>query len=356
MSTQPSDITPGPVPLHQMTPDQHGDTFALLSDRHEARTKDDRPYFRVTFRDAKRSAVAMLWHDHGLFADCQDNWKVGTFYKLRCRYTENSYGSQLDIDRLRPVDESDRETGFREDNFYATSRYDRGVMFQQLLDLVHEHITEEPLQQLVVGLLTEHAEQIQQHSAAMRNHHAFAGGYLEHTLSVTKNALFFADRYADYYTDMRPILSKSLVVAGAVLHDIGKLEELEFKPEGWVYTARGRLVGHILIGRDMVREKAREITDLDPETLLRLEHMIISHQNLPEWGSPIAPHTPEAMLVHFADDLDAKFHELAVQLEARWPDGTEFTDRKNPLRRSIFIGLSQEASESDAESGSSDPE
>lgn len=354
MPQSSTDKTPDLVALREMTPGLYADTFALLSDRNEARTKDDRPYFRVTFRDAKRSAVAMLWHDHGLFPDCQENWKVGTFYKLRCRYTEHpKHGAQLEIDRLRPINDADRESGFKEDHFYATSRYDRATMFEQLLEIVREHITEAPLQELVLAILIENGDQIQQHSAAMRNHHAFAGGYLEHTLSVTKNATFFADRYSDYYTDMQPTLSRSLVVAGAILHDIGKLEELEFRPEGWVYTPKGRLVGHILIGRDMVRKQAESIPDLDPETLLRLEHIIISHQNLPEWGSPIAPHTPEAMLVHYADDLDAKFHELAVQLETRWPDGQEFTDRRNPLRRSIFIGLnhSQDEPTSDSDQG-----
>ena len=335
-NSQPPEL----VALHEMQAGQYGDTYVLLSERNEARTKDDRPYFRVTFRDAQRSANAMLWHDHALFEDCRSSWKVGTFYKLRCRYTEHpKHGSQIEIDRLRPVNETDREAGFDEDDYYASSRYDRDEMFEALLGIAKEHITDEPLQRLVVEMLTENGPQIQRHAAAMRNHHAFNGGYLEHTLSVTRNAVFFADRYIEYYQQMQPPLSKSLVVAGAILHDIGKLEELEFRPEGWVYTASGRLVGHILIGRDMVRKKAEDIPELDAETLLRLEHIIISHQNLPEWGSPIAPHTPEAMLVHFADDLDAKFHELAVQLEANWPAGQEFTDRKNPLRRSIFIGL-----------------
>ena len=96
---------------------------------------------------------------------------------------------------------------------------------------------------------------------------------------------------------MRPPLDKSLVVAGAVLHDIGKLIELDAQPQGAAYSARGKLIGHILLGRDMVRDKASEIDGLDSEQLLRLEHIIISHQNLPEWGSPIAPHTPEALLV-----------------------------------------------------------
>ncbi len=330
------------VRLSDMTPGQVGDTFAVLAEKNESQTRDGKPYFRVTFRDAQRSAQAMIWADHGLFDACRDEWQVGTFYKLRGKYTENNYGPQIDIDRLRPVNESDAESGFKEDDFFPVSRYDRDEMFDELLQIVEQQIDDAPVRQLVTEMLTENAEGIKRHSAASRNHHAFIGGYLEHTLSVVRTAIFLADKYRAYYTEMNPPMSKSLLIAGAVLHDIGKLEELEFRPEGWSYTPRGRLVGHILIGRDMVRKKAESIPEIDEETLLRLEHIIISHQNLPEWGSPIPPSTPEALLVHFADDMDAKFHELAVQLEATQPEGAEFTSRNNPLRRMIFLGLSDD--------------
>src|SRR5690606_29252006 len=117
-----------------------------------------------------------------------------------------------------------------------------------------------------------------------RNHHAFAGGFLEHVLSVTRTAVYLAEKYDEYYPRLG--LSKDLVVAGAILHDIGKLLELDVQPEGATYTPSGRLVGHILLGRDLVRQKACQIEGFDPEVLLRLEHVIISHQGLPEWGSP----------------------------------------------------------------------
>ncbi len=135
----------------------------------------------------------------------------------------------------------------------------------------------------------------------------------------------------------------SLVVAGAVLHDIGKLIELDYRPQGSGYSARGKLIGHILLGRDLVRDKAATIPEMDPEILLRLEHIIVAHQNLPEWGSPIAPHTPEALLVYYADDIDAKFHMMALALMEDSPDDEQFTPRDNPLRRGIFRGLLDDA-------------
>ena len=108
---------------------------------------------------------------------------------------------------------------------------------------------------------------------------------------MTRTCIYLAEKYADYYPDMRPPLDVGLVIAGAILHDIGKLREIEWQPEGAAYTAPGRLVGHILQGRDIVREAARQ-HPLDGDLLLRLEHIIIAHQRLPEWGSPKPPMTP----------------------------------------------------------------
>ena len=121
--------------------------------------------------------------------------------------------------------------------------------------------------------------------AARHNHHAFVAGWLEHTLSVTRTCVFLAEKYAELYPEMHPPLDRGMVVAGGILHDIGKLRELEQRPEGTVYTAEGGLIGHMLLGRDIVREAAAAGA-LPGDLLLRLEHLIIAHQRLPEWGRP----------------------------------------------------------------------
>lgn len=158
----------------------------------------------------------------------------------------------------------------------------------------------------------------------------------KHVLSVARNAAFLADKYDADYPDLRPRLDKSLVVAGAILHDIGKLRELEVRPEGAAYTPAGSLIGHTLQGRDMVREAAAA-AGLDGDRLLRLEHIIVSHQRLPEWGSPKPPMTPEALLVHYADDVDAKFHMMYAALRDDPGDGA-FTSKKNALMQQVYRG------------------
>lgn len=336
-----TDNEPRIVRLCDLEPGASGDFFVLLATRERSKTRDGKPYYRVVLRDSGRSATCMIWSDTAWFADCESKWQVGQFYKVRGRFSENQFGPQVELDRIRPIESSDADQGFDPNEFFTRSRFDASEMFAELKQIAEDHISDQPLLQLVLGLLDDHANDIRRIMAASRNHHAFTGGFLEHVLSVTRTAVFLADKYRAYYVDMRPALSKSLVVAGAILHDIGKLQELKYQPQGSDYTAEGRLIGHILLGRDIVRDKAREIPEFDPEILLRLEHIIVAHQNLPEWGSPIAPHTPEALLVHYADDIDAKFHMMAAQLELEPEDDEEFTNRSNPLRRNIFRGLNQ---------------
>ncbi|QDT45512.1 3'-5' exoribonuclease YhaM [Gimesia alba] len=326
--------------LSEMEPGQFADSFVLLVSKEKANTRDGKPYFRVLFRDHTITATAMIWSDTPWFEDCESQWTEGEFYKVRARYDENKYGPQLDIDRIRAVIDDDAADGFDSSLYFKRSRFSSEEMLQELNEIASEQIEEVPLRNLVLDILETYADQIKTIAAASKNHHAFTGGFLEHVLSVTRTADYLADKYAVYYQNMQPPLNKSLVIAGAILHDIGKLTELEYKPHASSYTPAGRLIGHILLGRDLVREHAQKFDDLEPETLLRLEHMIVSHQNLPEWGSPIAPHTPEALLVHYADDIDAKFHMVATTLENILPSNEdEFSSRDNALRRSIFLGL-----------------
>jgi len=157
-----------------------------------------------------------------------------------------------------------------------------------------------------------------------------------------RTCVFLADKYAEYYPEMKPPLDKDLVVAGGLLHDIGKLRELEQKPEGAAHTPAGSLIGHILIGRDMVREAAARLagTPLEADTLLRLEHLVIAHQRLPEWGSPKPPMTPEALIVHYADDLDAKFSMMAAILADDANPGP-FSSKKNVLMQQVYRGTGE---------------
>jgi 3'-5' exoribonuclease len=290
----------------------------------------------VAFRDAQRAVSFPVWADSPWAVDCRERWTPGDCYKLRAVYRETNYGPQLEIRKIRAVTAADAEDGFTPDMFLPRSRFDPAEMFDQLVAVVQENVRQPALANLVLSILHDHRDALLTLPAATRNHHAFAGGYLEHVLSVTRTCVYLSDKYVQQYPDMQPPLSKDLVVAGGALHDIGKLRELAWKPTGAEYTSAGKLVGHILQGRDIIREAAQD-AGIEEETLLRLEHIIISHQRLPEWGSPKPPMTPEALLVHYADDCDAKFQMMYAALGDS-PPGQAFTSNKNALYQSIYRG------------------
>ena len=324
------------VALSDMVDGQEADLFALLTAKETLTTREGKPYFKVTFRDSGREVAFPIWGNAPFAVECRDHWTPGTFYKLRAMYRETNYGPQLEIRKIRQVADADRDDGFDPAMCLPSSRFDSEGMLEELLGIVNAEIPAAGLRDLVVLILNANREKLLTSAAARRHHHAYVGGLLEHTLSVTKNALFLAVRYDTYYPDMRPALDKGLVVAGAVLHDIGKIRELEGQPTGTVYTSEGELIGHMPLGRDMVREAAAEV-DVDAETLLRLEHLILSHQRLPEWGSPKPPMTPEALLVHYADDVDAKYHIMYQVLQTDSNPG-ELTSNKNLLRQKVYRG------------------
>ena len=315
---------------------EEGDFFALLTGKEQLKTRDGKPYFRVTFRDDQREVSFPLWSDSAHATACEEQWLPGMFFKVRAVYRDTNYGPQLDILRIRETNESDRANGFDPLMLLAHSRFDPAEMWQELIDIAASEIEDSPLREIVVSIYQEHRETLLDLPAASRNHHSQVGGFLEHVLSVTRTAVYLADKYVAQYPDLDPPLCKSLVVAGAMLHDIGKLRELRLGPTGGEYTAAGMLIGHILQGRDMVREAAAE-HPIDAEMLLRLEHLIVAHQRLPEWGSPKPPMTLEALIVHYADDLDAKV-QMMVQAVVDDSNDGDFTSSRNPLHQRLYRG------------------
>jgi 3'-5' exoribonuclease len=169
----------------------------------------------------------------------------------------------------------------------------------------------------------------------------FAGGLLEHTLSVAHSCLWLAERYTTHYTELRPPLNRDLIVSSAILHDIGRVLEFGEALPGVspAYTVPGRMLGHLILGRDVVRDTARELGDINPELVQMLEHIILSHLALPEWGSPRLPLVPECLILHHADDLDAKLEMYARCLSRDQSEGP-FTARDPVLNRHLFKGRS----------------
>jgi 3'-5' exoribonuclease len=225
-----------------------------------------------------------------------------------------------DPHNIRQVEPEDRADGFDPADFVQHSRFDSDEMFAELRGLAAKEIADAALQRLVLTLLDRHAEPLKRLPATLNKFYPFQGGLLEHTLSVTRHCVYLAEQYSTRNPELKPPLNRDLVVAGAILHDFGRI--LEFTQQSVVAepTIPGRLFGH-----------------LNPELLELLEHIVIAHLNLPEWGSPRLPLIPECLIVHHADDLDAKV-EMYIRCLTRDRASGPFTDRDPVLNRQLFKG------------------
>jgi 3'-5' exoribonuclease len=323
--------------LSELKGGESADFFALLAERTRGATRDGKPYYTCRFRDSRRTVAFMVWADGDYFQACETEWKEGQYFKIRAIYGEHErYGPQIDIKQIRPATDADREVGFDPLEFVDHSRFDADAMFAELHALAEAQIADEPLRKLVLLLLDRNAERLKRIPATQRNFFPFAGGWLEHTLSVSKSCLMLADRYIAHYSELKPPLNRGLLLAGAILHDVGRLLELDEGIPAQPSTV-GRMVGHLFLGRDLVRDAAREVPELNAELLLLLEHLIISHLNLPEWGSPRLPLIPESLILHHADDLDAKL-EMYIRCLTRDTAEGLFTNRDPVLNRQLFKG------------------
>ena len=206
---------------------------------------------------------------------------------------------QISIKRVRKAQEGEYDPG----NYLPVSSKNPDSMYQELLSYVTQ-VKNPYLHRLLVSFFEEDDEimkTFRKHSAAKSVHHGFIGGLLEHTLSVTRLCLYYCQTY--------PILNKDLLVTAAMLHDIGKTKELSAFPVN-DYTDDGQLLGHIMIGAEMVHDKAREIPGFPQNTENELKHCILAHHGELEYGSPKKPALAEAVALNLADNTDAKMETL----------------------------------------------
>ena len=206
---------------------------------------------------------------------------------------------QLNIKRVRKAFEGEYDPA----DYLPVSENSTDDMSQQLNAFI-KSIKNEYLSTLLNKLFVEDEEFVksfQEHSAAKTVHHGFIGGLMEHTLSVT--------RLCDYMAGVYPLLNRDLLIAAALLHDVGKTKELSSFPMN-DYTDAGQLLGHIIIGAQMIHDLAREIPEFPVALENQLVHCILAHHGELEYGSPKKPALAEAVALNLADNTDARMETL----------------------------------------------
>jgi len=316
--------------------------FFLVRQAENGTTKTGKPFLSLVLGDKSGTVAAKVWDD--ILKKYPGPYAVGDFVGVKGQVDSYKQELQLNVKYLE-TEASIRARGgdlsaFDPEMLCQATPYDREVLWQELWRLAENEIGP-PLGELVLRVLERYREEFQVCPAALRYHHPYLGGLLEHTWFVTRHALASLAIY--------PELNRDLVLAGAMLHDLGKVKELA-NPPAPERTVPGHLLGHVVLGWEMVRSEAQAQGFPDPILLVQLEHIILSHHGSMEFGSPILPKTREALLVNFLDDLDAKLKMMSQHLESDSGAG-DFTGYNRALQRDLYKGGPTAAAD-----GNSDPE
>lgn len=305
------------IQLISMIKGQVFEGFLLVKTAEQRTSANGGKYLDLTLSDRSGDVNAKMW-DGTVPAP-----KPMSVMKIRGLMMEYNNKPQFRVDKMREpksVDEVDMNL------LVPCAPYPAQQMKDELYDRAQK-ITDDKLRALVLRRLDECGEQLDYYPAAQKLHHAEKSGLLHHTSTMLKGAEAFCQIY--------PTLDSDLLAAGVILHDLCKITEMQSNEVGFVseYTLEGQLVGHLVEGVAMVRKAGEEI-GMDNEMLIMLEHMILSHHDLPEYGSPKPPMFPEAEVLHTLDALDARMFEMNHVLESIQP-GT-FSDRIWSLDRKLY--------------------
>ena len=256
----------------------------------------------------------------------REEFDSGDFVKVQGRTDLFNGRMQLVIEKIRRVNpDQDKEQGFREEDCILSAPRPVEEMWSELDQLIL-HVRDPFVRQLLQRIVAQHGDKLRIWPAALTVHHAYRGGFLEHILSVARSALTLGAAYG---------ANQDLLTAGALLHDIGKLEELEYD-QSTRYTRDGNMVGHVTLGTMMVRAATSAIPDFPEVLRTQIEHLIVSHHGHKEFGAPVEPMTIEAMILSAADDLDAKINQVRQALAEE--GAGEFTAYHSRLGRVLWRG------------------
>jgi 3'-5' exoribonuclease len=307
------------------------DDLFILAEKTRGVKRDGAAYLNLTIADKSGRIKCVVWDNaDDLSALCA----AGDFVRIQGSVSEYKGNPQLIVKRIEKysadIDPAD---------FLPSTQRDTEQMFKRLLAIT-KTIRTDCLRELLEHFWQDpvFVRAFKKAPAAKMMHHAYIGGLLEHTLSLA----ILAERVGDHYEG----IDRDLLLAGCILHDIGKIREFEYETR-IDYTDEGRLVNHIVIGMGMVEEKMAAIKDFPPKMALMLKHLIISHHGCREFGSPEPPKTLEAVMLNYLDEIDSKINGIRDFMRSQDPDA-DWTGFYAPLERFFYkaapggAGTSQE--------------
>jgi 3'-5' exoribonuclease len=297
-------------------------TFLILQRKDIRRTHTGAPYLALEFSDASGQIEGRLWDEAERVAGAVE---IGQVVKVQGAVEEYKEKKQIKVEKMRSANDQDE---FALEKLIPSTDADPEQLWQQF-----EKMMQSVAHPFLLSLLRkffdepEFVQSFCRAPAAKRWHHSYLGGLLEHTLGVAT----ICDRVAKLY----PLLDRDLLVTAALLHDIGKVDSYQQGP-AFEYTDIGRLIGHIVLGSQLVAEKIRSFPQFPEELALRLQHLILSHQGMLEQASPVLPMTREAFVLYYADEIDSKLN--AFERVYRQDRGGKWSKYVNLLERYFYFG------------------
>jgi 3'-5' exoribonuclease len=282
--------------------------------------KDGEPYLSLTLGDRTGQIEANMWDR---VAAVQHSFAAGDFVKIRAQVGLYRDKPQLKIERLRRLEEGEVTLA----DYLPATTADVDAMWREvearIAAIANPHLR--ALLEAVFGD-AEIAARFRRAPAAKALHHAWLGGLLEHVVSLCRLAALVMQNY--------PYIDADLLYTGILLHDLGKIEELEYE-RAFRYSTPGQLLGHMVLVLRILHEKFAALPDFPPALAAVVEHLIISHHGQYEFGSPKLPMFPEALLLHQLDDMDSKMQAMRTQLEQD-PTPGEWTGYNRSLDRPLL--------------------
>ena len=311
--------------LAALTPDAAGWGFFLCTAKELRTARSGSEFLVLGLQDVTAQITAKIFDDVERFAA---EFDAGEYVRAEGRATVYNGQLQIVLTSIRRVHaEQDRLEGFREDECVLSAPRPIDEMWAELASRVAA--VEDPhLRVLLHRVLADHGDQLREWPAAQAIHHAYRGGFLEHLVTMANVGTTVAGAYG---------ANADLVLAGVLLHDIGKLQELDYAGGVASYTRDGNLLGHIALGVILVREACAGIAGFPIELRSQLEHLVLSHHGSREHGSPVEPKTVEAFILAAVDELDARINQVRRAVREDATEG-DFTAWHKRLGRVLYKG------------------
>ncbi len=277
--------------IEELVEDEKVVEHYLCKDKKSLKAKSGKTYYSLTLQDKTGTINAKVWD---LNKNIQ-NFEANDFIKIEGTVLVYNGDHQLKVTKIR----KSREGEYFVDDYVPVTEKNIDNLHSALLRHI-DGITNKYIKELLENIFIKNeniAKKIKTHSAAKVMHHGYSGGLLEHTVSIADICEYLSSHYK--------FVDKNILIAGALLHDVGKIYELSAFPEN-DYTDDGKLLGHIIMGVEIITKESENIAEFPHELKSMLKHCIIGHHGELEYGSPKLPSTLEAYVLHLADTLDSK--------------------------------------------------